>query len=216
MDAFNSYFKDLIFTRVDEKQGFVVYGAGIATGLGGGYMHYVLLFVPSHLAFKTQSRINELPWQNLQTRNLTYSYRLKSQPWVMPRDIPDVLLEVKSRNKQYSTYISDDIPFEILLLHDSKKKTIYQYNNKINLSAAINTFNGVFNYIGEVPSILHTIGPATAPPPVNPPPVQNPGMLQSLNVPSIGNWFRAGGDAEYTSKVSADSTSNLDDSYELL
>jgi len=216
MDVFNSYFKDLVFTRVDEKQGFVIYGAGIATGLGGGHKRYVLLFVPNHLAFKTQSQISELPWQNLQTRDLTYSYRLKNQPWLMPRDAPDVLLEVRSRNKQYSTYGSSELPFEILLLHDSKKKTIYQYNNKIMLSAAINTFNGVFNYIGEIPSLLHTAGPAAAPPPVNPPPPQNPGVLQSLNVPSIGNWFRAGGDAEYTSSVPSDTPGDLDDSYELL
>ena len=156
MEIFNACFKNLVFTRVDEKQGYVIYGASIATGLAGGHKQYVLLFVPSHLTFKTQARIHELPWQNLQTRNLIYSYRLKEQSWVLPRNIPNILLEIRSRNKQYSTYSAVGFPFEILLLHKPKKKTIYQYHNKIMLAAVISTFSAVFNYIGETPSLLHT------------------------------------------------------------
>lgn len=214
MEIFNACFKDLVFTRVDEKQGFVIYGAGIATGLGGGHSRYVLLFVPVHLAFKNQARIYDLPWQNLQTRNLAYSYRLKSQQWVLTRDIPDVLLEIRQRDKSYSTYAAEGFPFEVLLLHDPKKKTIYQYHNKIMLDAAISTFDAVFNYIGEVHSLLHTSGPAMAPPPVNNPSLMPSAMSSTIDqIPSIKNWFRAGGDANYTSSVD---TQNTDDSFEFV
>lgn len=149
MDILNNCFRDIIFTKVDEKNGFSIYGAGIATGLGGGYKNYVLVFVPDNFATQKHSRIHDLQWQNLQTRNLVYSYRLKSQHWVLPDDVPDIMLYISSRTKEYSVYTSPGFPFEILLLHDSKKKTIYQYNNKIMLSSAINTFNSVFNYLGE-------------------------------------------------------------------
>ncbi len=214
MEIFNTCFKDLVFTRVNEKQGYVIYGAGIATGLAGGHKQYVLLFVPSYLAFKPQARIHELSWQNLQTRNLVNSYRLKGQSWVLPRDISNILLKVQSRSKKYSTYSADKFPFEILLLHDPKKKTIYQYHNKIMLEATISTFSAVFNYIGKTPSLLHTSGPTVASPPVNIP-LQSSGTFGHINVPSIKNWFRAGGDTEYISRVD-DIQADLDDSFELL
>ena len=169
MDILNNCFRDIIFTKVDEKNDFGIYGAGIATGLGGGYKSYVLVFVPSEFATQKQSHIHNLQWQNLQTRNLAYSYRLKSQPWVLPDDVPDIMLYVSSRTKEHSVYTSPGFPFEILLLHDSKKKTIYQYNNKIMLSSALNTFNSVFNYLGESINFEPEIPQTT---------------------PFVGNWFQ--------------------------
>ena len=198
MEIFNKYFENLVFTRIEEKQGFVIYGAGIAAMFGAGMQRYILLFIPSHLAFKNQAKISELSWQNLQTRSLAYSYKLKAQSWNMARDVPDILLNVAERNKNYSTYKGNDFPFEILLLHDPKKKTSYQYHNKIMISAAVETFNAVFNYIGKSSPLLYTSGPEEAPLPVNlPPQTQNP-------IFPLNNWFRT-----------SDQT-GLDDSFELL
>ena len=162
-DILNSYFKTLIFTKIEEKEGFTVYGAGISSGLGAGKQRYILLFVPQHLATKNRAKINELQWKNLQTRELQYSYNMRKQAWKMDRDAKDIILEVKDRNKKYSTYIASGgeyFPFEILLLHNPKKKTIFQYRNRLTLSAAIEMFNSVFNYIGE-----------------------------NINTPSVNNWF---------------------------
>jgi hypothetical protein len=150
---------------VDSKSGFVIYGAGISSGLGGGYMRYILLFVPEHEASKEQVSIREVRWQNLQTRGLTYSYRLKPQAWTIPREAPDVLLRAVSRVKPHTSYClvqpEDGESIEVLLLNDSKKKTIYQYPEKITLTAAVETFECVINRVNEVHSLseerLHSL-----------------------------------------------------------
>lgn len=153
MEVINSYFKNLIFSKVDEKEGFVIYGVCVTSGLGGGTKRYVLLFVPKHLAFKPKARIHELAWQNLQTRELAYSYKLPQQRWTRPRDAYDEEIFVKDRNTKHSLY-SCSLPFEILLLHTPKKKTIYQYRNKLAISSALETFNAIFNYVGETSPFL--------------------------------------------------------------
>lgn len=151
MDLLNSYFKNLIFTKIEEKENHMLYGAGIASGLAGGKKRYVLLFVPKQFAIPHKARIHELKWQNLQTRELQYSYNLKNQSWKLGRELQDIILEVQDRNKKFSTYASTNgnFPFEVLLLNNPKKKTIYQYRNKLTLTAAVEIFNTLFNYTGE-------------------------------------------------------------------
>lgn len=147
MNIINEYFKDLIFTKVVEnREGYAIYGAGVSSGIGGEKMRYVLVFVPIIYANKRQSKINDLMWKNVQTRNLVDSYKLKSQRWDYSKNIPDLLLTIQERTKSYSKYINPDFPFEILLLHNPKKKTNYQYANKINLSSAIEVFETIINY----------------------------------------------------------------------
>ena len=177
MDIINHFFSKLVFTKVEEKtteQGtrFFVYGAGVKGSLGNG-RRYVLLFVPYHLAIQRQAKIHELPWQNLQTRTLGEdAYRLKIQQWTLPRDAPDILLQVIRRNSHHSEYVGYvpnphgpqypplDFPFEILLLHNRKKKTKYQYNDRLMLSTAIDTFNAVFNHTGETGYLQAGTSPA--------------------------------------------------------
>jgi len=181
MDILNDYFKDLVFSRVEEKQGHVIYAARVPSMLGGGVKRYILLFVPSHLAFKTKAKIYELAWENLQTRALSYSYRIPQQNWRPPRIDDDIILQISNRGKQYSTYVPqsvDSFPFEILLIHDSKKKTKFQYHNRLSVIAALDTYNSVFNYIGELSPISHISEPLSSPPPL---PI---GFSSNFN-----NWF---------------------------
>lgn len=147
MNFINEYFKDLVFTRVvDNREGYAIYGAGISSGIGGEKMRYVLLFVPVLYSSKRQSKIKDLMWKNLQTRNLVDSYKLKPQRWSYDRDVTDFLLTIQERTKKHSIYTNPELPFEILLLHNPKKKTDYQYSNKINLSSAIELFETIINY----------------------------------------------------------------------
>lgn len=150
MDIFDEYFKTLIFTHVDVKEGFAVYAARIDTGLCA-QSRYVLLFVEERFAFKRQARIRELKWKNLQTRTLQNSYNIKKQGWRAPRSIPDFMLKVKERTNGYTSYVSAEGPFpvEILLLHSPKKKTKYQHPNSMLFSSSIELFNGVFNFLEQ-------------------------------------------------------------------
>ncbi len=164
MDIVNKYFDKLVFTRIDEKetmgQRFTVYGAGINCRFEDGNARYVLVFVPAHLAIKTKANIRELPWENLQTRHLHYSYRLRKQSWNPSRDLQDVDLQVTKREKTYSTYTGPPgFPFEVLMLHDPRKKTVYQFHNKLRVSAALESFSTVFNYKGEASPMEYTTDP---------------------------------------------------------
>ena len=175
MDLLNKYLETLQFTRVEDKQGYAIYGAGITGMFGAGKQRYILLFVPSHLAITDRARASELPWQNLQTRNLQYSYRLKKQSWNPPQTLPNPRFSVMERKDKHSTYLGPpDFPFEVLLLHDPKKKTKYQYHNNLSLYGILESFNSVFNYIGEPltqPNYQGNSGYSTPnqtlPPPVN-------------------------------------------------
>lgn len=202
MEVVNSYFKDLIFTKVDEKEGFAIYGAGMASGLVGGVQRYTLLFVPKQYATSQQARIHDLRWQNLQTRELPYSYRLKQQPWAIPRGSKDILLHITERTKTHSKYISKDFPFEFLLLHNPKKKSLLQYHDKITLTGAIETFQMVCNYTGSFSP------PSTLPSHNNLPKTYTSGG----NLPNLNNWFHQ--NINHTTQLGE--TSIKDDSFEFI
>ncbi len=132
MDVLNKYLEKLQFTRTEDKGGFAIYGAGISGMFGAGNQRYILLFVPSHLAISQRARASDLPWKNLQTRNLRYSYKLKKQYWNPSEKLPNPQCQVVERGNKYSSYLGPPgFPFEILLLHESKKKTKYQYHNHL-------------------------------------------------------------------------------------
>lgn len=173
MEIINEYFKELVFTKVvEDKEGYAIYGAGIHSNIGVDTMRYVLAFVPVVYAKKRQSLLKNLMWKNLQTRTLKNSYKLKQQNWKMPRDVPDFLLSVVERKKECSIYRCNELPFEILLLHNPKKKTEYQYRNKLMLSAAIDIFETLINH--SVPEVVY---------PFIPPPEHHISYLQKHDDP---------------------------------
>jgi hypothetical protein len=199
MDLINKYLETLQFTRVEDKQGYAIYGAGTAGMFGAGNQRYILLFVPSHLAVANHARASDLPWQNLQTRNLKDSYRLKKQSWNPPQSLPNPQFQVIERKNKHSTYVGpSNFPFEVLLLHDPKKKTKYQYNNHLSLYGVLESFNSVLNYIGAplVPSDYQR----------SPSYQGNPSGYTSVQLPSLVNFPEYG----------QSSGSVTDDQFELL
>lgn len=162
MEVINKYFESLVFTKLEEKrseegQAFFLYGAKVHGRFEDGTSRYVFLLVPSHLSIKSKAKIHELPWENLQTRRLKVDYKLITQSWRPERGIEDVLLYVQRREKRYSVYAgSPSFPFEILLIHDPKKKTVYQFFNKMALSSVLDTFSSSIKYTGQIPSMNFT------------------------------------------------------------
>ena len=149
IDLINSYFPNIIFTKVQQKEQYIIYAASIAASLGDGSKHYVLVFVPVHLAIKNKAKIEDLTWVNIQTRTIKNGYKLPQQKWDLPFNNSDLFFNVIDRMDTYSKYISQDGNFELLLINDPKKKTKYQYYNKMSLSGALSTFSCVLNYLGN-------------------------------------------------------------------
>lgn len=151
MELINYYFSRLTFTQVDEKDNFVVYGACVASGLGGGRKRYILLFVPMRYRGARQIRIDEVRWSCLQTRELEGSYRLKSQQWTIPHEGEEYRFDIGRRTTGESIYYCHDLPsLKVSLLHDPRKKTKYQYHNRLLLKAMICLFRCVITF--EIPS----------------------------------------------------------------
>lgn len=153
MEILNTYFDTLVFYYTEEKQNHALYVAVVAGMLGGDKMRCIIAFVPAHLGIVTKSRLRDLPWKNLQMRTIPKStYKLGVQAWKAPvssESIPDIVLSVINRDKNYTTCVSTSqgihFPFEVLLIHSPKKNTIYQFPNTMNLHWAIDQFCTVFN-----------------------------------------------------------------------
>ena len=145
-EHFNILFGKLLFTLVEiNKSGYDLYAAAVKGQLMGGKKRYVILSVPFELSpHKQKERIDNLRWESIQTRTLENSYPLIPQEWVIPRDFPIIVFNVKNRLDTYSEYFNEQMQVEVLILHDPKKKTIYQYNNNMELIAILETFSAIF------------------------------------------------------------------------
>ena len=168
MEIINDYFRTLIFTKVDTKDNFCIYAAGIYTGLAGEAKRYIIIFVHESKSYKQRGNIYDFEWVSIQTRELPGSYRLNKQYWKLDRDLPDLKLSIVTREQDKSIYSFIDSSIYFLkceLIHNPKKKTIYQYHNKITLSGAIETFNMVISLIPSkmprYPKIEHQTVPHT-------------------------------------------------------
>lgn len=150
MDLLNKYFSRLTFEYLEEKQGYSIYAAAVYNLLGGDKVRIVFLFVPGHIPIVKSAKINELKWQNLQARTCPKeTYKLRLQDWNFPTNLRNIDFNVANRNKNYTVYSSSDpnFHFQISMIHNPKKKTIYQYPNQMNLHWAIDQWNTVFNYV---------------------------------------------------------------------
>lgn len=163
MELINRYFGSMLFVKTEEKEGYIIYAAKIVSSYSDGSGTYVLAFVPTHLAIKTRAYLYELPWHNIQTRLIKSYRRLPDQRWNPERNLPTIVFSLTERGDRFSRYRTEDgSPFELLLLHDPKKPTKYQYHDRINLITALNTFRSVINYTGSESPLLLTSVPVPA------------------------------------------------------
>jgi hypothetical protein len=174
MEIVNQYFKDLIFTKVEPKEGVTIYAAAVSATLADGKKQYVLVLVPSHMAIVDRAHMHELHWQNVQTRYLLNGYRLAPQRWSVPKGARLLMFNIVSREVTRSTYLAENgIPLEMDLIHDPKKKSIHQYYDKMNIVGAISTFRCSITSIAPTSIPLSQL-PAHSAPIVHPRPTIAP------------------------------------------
>lgn len=149
MELINAYFDRLLFTKVDQKEGFTIYAAAIASSYGDGKKTYALAFVPVHMAILSKGYLKDFHWQNFQLRSLSNGWKLAPQRWDtrQMKGLETPMFRIVDRNETRTKYICETAPLEMLLLHDPKKKSNYQYGDRINLVAALITFRCVLNFV---------------------------------------------------------------------
>jgi hypothetical protein len=155
------YYDNLTFYKVDiqtdgNANPFAIYACKLDNMLADGNFSYIFAFVPIQYSYYEKAKISELQWQNLQTRHvkdfiLSSGGKLRLNPQTFrPIKIPsnlDPTFIVTSRNAKSSKYTSeicnlqDGNCFDLELLNDPKKKSMFQYYNKLSLTTALETFN---------------------------------------------------------------------------
>jgi hypothetical protein len=149
MNIINLYFGNILFSKVEQKENFTIYAASLTSSFGDGKKQYALAFVPTHMAILDKGFLRDFHWQNIQTRYLTNGYKIRSQRWDLPRNLPTPMFNVKDRTKTYTKYMCEDYPMEMVLLHDPKKKSNFQYHNRMNMMAALMSFRCAINLIDD-------------------------------------------------------------------
>lgn len=159
MELLNAYFDKLVFLKVEQKEGFTIYAASITSSYGDGKKTYALAFVPVHMAILDKGYLRDLHWQNFQTRVLSNGWKIQAQRWDMRqiKGLATPMFNLVERNEARTKYVCESAPLEMLLLHDPKKKSQYQYHNRINLLAALVTFKCILNFVeGHERQATHT------------------------------------------------------------
>ena len=152
MDSINKCFSSVTLLKVENKEGFSIYAAALASSLGNDAKPYVLAFVPEHLAIEQRASLSNLQWENVQTRFLVTGYRLPDgrpipqQKWAIPKDVVNFMFNITAREPDKTRYVAEGGQLDLVLIHDKKKKTEYQYHNKINLIAALSTHRCVISH----------------------------------------------------------------------
>jgi hypothetical protein len=147
MDLVSRYFESLVFFKVERKENYVIYAASINSSYGDGKKQYVIAFVLTNFAIPEKCKLSNLPWQNIQTRVLENGWKIPKQNWKIPQDLPNPLFDLQSRDDFSSTYhlAYGNSMLEMILKHDPKKRSKYQYHTKMNLIASLMTFRCVIS-----------------------------------------------------------------------
>lgn len=146
-----SIFKSITFKLVDNLSGYYTYAACIEGMLAGNFKRYILLFVRDDgFPPRKFGKIHELDFVNLQTRTIIDTkYKLRPQQFKLDSNTSStansIILHVKRRTAKSTEYSNTDYSIEVL--HNPKKKSIYQYANKLSLIAIIDTFQSIFTKI---------------------------------------------------------------------
>ena len=151
------FFKNLWFYHIEFSNEYAIYAAKIHS-MFQKENRYIFVFVNTTQVSSPPSlgreRIGNLPWVSLQTRLIpkdsdTYSQRLVLQELKFNAREVDGKLRIQNRSAEKSVYFSEDRELQVELLHNPSNSSIYQFNNNIMISTAIELFQSVFVKTGR-------------------------------------------------------------------
>lgn len=164
---FNHIFGSLVFTRVNsinsKVTGYTTYAAKVQSFVGNG-SRYVLLVLRDEHATQKSGYLGQLKWVSFQTRTLSHEfteylappnsflkeqsldYKLMDPRYAEEQGSMKIKLNVKYRDMKKTDYFCP-LPIELEILHDEKKKGVYQYPDTLDIRQALNTFQCVIKKI---------------------------------------------------------------------
>ena len=150
-DILEFYLNNLWFDFIEFKDAYAMYGAKIFSMFQNDAA-YIFVFVnttkTNHRISLGRERLANLSWESIQTRLIpkdsdTYSKLVLQELKFNSRE-RDGKLRIQHRSAQNSVYLSEDETLSVELLHKLSNPSIYQFNNNIMISTAVELFQSVF------------------------------------------------------------------------
>ena len=147
-----TFFKNLWFYYIEFNNAYAIYGTKIHS-MFQKETRYIFVFVDTTKVSSPVSlgreRLVDLPWVSLQTRLISkdsdhYNQKLVFQELKFNPREGDARLQIQKRSAGNSVYLSEDRTLRVALLHNPSNSSIYQFNNNIMLSTAVELFQSVF------------------------------------------------------------------------
>lgn len=141
------YFDNISLTKHQDTETHSVYITSIKSFLTNVH-RYIFVFVPRDVFFKGHvSQLKHLKWTSIQTRSLTTKYSNINMSYYKPKQIKPHTehIELITRDKTKTVYQCVQLLLRVTLLH--QEYDIFEYSDKGNLSAAIETYNTIIELI---------------------------------------------------------------------
>jgi hypothetical protein len=148
--AFIDYYGDISLKKIKSENGYDVYATRVSSGLS--LFRYIFVISESNnnnsvtaLDGETKT-LNSINWISFQTRTTDENHNVPTIT-LMPSTTRNEKLSDIVRSTERTTndtkYICDSLPIVLSLIHDLKKKNVYQYPDACKLYQALETFNSV-------------------------------------------------------------------------
>jgi hypothetical protein len=142
---FVGYFGDLELHRVKRELEYSVYACNVESTSAENRMIYVI--VPFRFARGDATTLSQLEWVSLQTRSSDdFTAGLPKYAIVPTRQSRDHLMFLfnsVNRSELKTDYRSPEIPIEMSIIHDLKKKNFLQCPDKVRLYTALESYRCV-------------------------------------------------------------------------
>jgi len=142
--AFVDYFGDISLRLIKNENGWAVYAAKVYSGLNEN--RYIFIVIPSNQAYSQEVNLNNVDWISFQTRTTDDVYNVPTHHLYLNEErksaMPDTITAT-GRTEHETSYITDNLPIRVRLMHDPRKKNHLQYPDKAKMYQALNTFRCV-------------------------------------------------------------------------
>lgn len=148
-----TFLKNLWFYHIEFSNEYAIYAAKIHS-MFQKENRYIFVFVDTTKVARPtvleKQRLIDLSWVSLQTRLIPKDSDHYSRYQLFPQELKfdarkdDVKFRIQNRSIEKSIYLSEDGTIRAELLHNPSNNSIYQFNNNIMISYAIEIFQSVF------------------------------------------------------------------------
>lgn len=142
--ALVDYYGDLKLKLIKNENGWVVYAAKVFSGLNQN--RYLFVITPIRAAKGEETTLEALDWVSFQTRTTDDVYQVPTHQLYLNDQRKKMLsdpITALERTQLETSYVTNDLPIKVKLIHDPKKKNSLQYPDKILLYQALETYQCV-------------------------------------------------------------------------